>query len=191
MVSRAMTFSDPTAHSSPLFYDLKILKLDDLHQLSISVFAYEYQNTIGPLYFIIFFTQTTNVHCYNTRSAAHGDFFILQKTALCTEYGLRSICFNGAKIWNSIPLEIRDASSVQTFKNNLKNLCFDSYISWYVHRVLELYLGWRRYFLAISALGGHMVGFSLALRFLLGNQENVREAIFPFLGLLEGSWGLG
>ena len=53
-VLRAMTFSDPTAHSSPLFYDLKILKLDDLYQLSISVFAYECQNNIAPLYFVNF-----------------------------------------------------------------------------------------------------------------------------------------
>ena len=44
-------------------------------------------------------------------------------------YGLRSIRFNGAKIWNSIPPEIRDASSVRNFKNNLKNLYFDSYIT--------------------------------------------------------------
>ena len=78
-----MTFSDPTAHSSPLFYDLKILKLDDLYQLSISVFAYECQNNIAPFYFVSFFTQTTDVHSYNTRSAARGDFFILQKT-LCS-----------------------------------------------------------------------------------------------------------
>ena len=126
-VLRAMTFSDPTAHSSPLFYDLKILKLDDLYQLSISVFAYECQNNIAPLYFINFFTQTTDVHSYNTRSAARGDFFILQKNTL--QYGLRSIRFNGAKIWNNIPPEIRDASSVRNFKNNLKNLYFDSYIT--------------------------------------------------------------
>ena len=122
-----MTFSDPNAHSSPLFYDLKILKLDDLYQLSISVFAYECQNNIVQLYFVNFFTQTTDVHSYNTRSAARGDFFILQKNTL--QYGLRSIRFNGAKIWNSIPPEISDASSVRTFKNNLKNLYFDSYIS--------------------------------------------------------------
>ena len=127
-VLRAMTFSDPTAHSSPVFYDLKILKLDDLYQLSISVFAYECQNNIAPLYFINFFIQTTDVHSYNTRSAARGDFFILQKKNTL-QYGLRSIRFNGAKIWNSIPPEIRDASSVRTFKNNLKNLYFDSYIS--------------------------------------------------------------
>ena len=73
-----MTFIDPTAHSSPLFYDLKILKLDDLHQLSISVFPYDCQNNIAFLYFVNFFTQTANVHSYNTRSAARGDF-ILQK----------------------------------------------------------------------------------------------------------------
>ena len=45
------------------------------------------------------------------------------------QYGLRSIRFNGAKIWNNIPPEIRDASSVRNFKNNLKNLYFDSYIT--------------------------------------------------------------
>ena len=84
--SWAMTFSDPTAHSSPLFYDLKILKLDDLYQLSISVFAYECQNNITPLYFVNFFTQTTDVHSYNTRSAARGDFFILQRNT--QQYGL-------------------------------------------------------------------------------------------------------
>ena len=126
-VLRVMTFSDPTAHSSPLSYDLKILKLDDLHQLSISVFVYECQKNIVPLSFVNVFTQTANVHPYNTRSAARGDLFILQKNTL--QYGLRSICFNGAKIWNSIPPEIRDASSVRILKNNLKNLFFDSYIS--------------------------------------------------------------
>ena len=121
-VLRAMTFSDPTAHSSPLFYDLKILKLDDLYQLSISVFAYECQNNIAPLYFVNFFTQTTDVHSYDTVEIS-----LSCKNTL--QYGLRSIRLHGAKIWNSIPPEIRDASSVRNFKNNLKNLCFDSYIT--------------------------------------------------------------
>ena len=35
-----------------------------------------------------------------------------------------------------------------------------------------MYSGWRRYFLTMSALRGPMVGFSPALHFLLGNQEN-------------------
>ena len=82
-VLKAMTFSDPTTHSSPLFYDLKILKPDDWHQLSISVFVYECQNNIAPFYFVNFFAKTANVHSYNTRSATRGDFFILQKT-LCS-----------------------------------------------------------------------------------------------------------
>ena len=76
MVLRAMTFSDPTARSSPLLYDLKILKLDDLPQLSIfSVFVYECQNNNSPLLFVNFLTQTANIHSYNTRIAARGDFY--------------------------------------------------------------------------------------------------------------------
>ena len=67
-VLRAMTFSDPTAHSSPLFYNLKILKLDDLYQLSISVFAYECQNNIAPLYFITHVIMAWVEMCYSEKS---------------------------------------------------------------------------------------------------------------------------
>ena len=43
-----MTFSEPTAHSSPLFSDLKILKLGDIYQLYISSFVFECHNDIAP-----------------------------------------------------------------------------------------------------------------------------------------------
>ena len=52
---------------------------------------------------------------------------VVRKTTL--QYGLCSISFNGAKIWNNIPPEIRDSPSVRTFKNKLKNFLLDSYIS--------------------------------------------------------------
>ena len=87
------------------------------------------------------------------------------------QYGLRSICFNGAKIWNSVPSEIRDASSVRTFKTNLKNLFFDSYISQYVRRLLGMYSVWRRYLLAISALGGPWWSFPRLCAFCWGTRK--------------------
>ena len=113
-----MTFSEPTAHSSPLFHDLKLLNFDDLHELLIAVFA---------SHFADYFTQTSHIHSHNTRSAARGDFFMVRKNTL--QYGLRSISFKGAKIWNNIPPEIRDSPSIRTFKNKLKNFLLDSYIS--------------------------------------------------------------
>ena len=40
-VMKAITFSESTADSSPLFSDLKILKLGDIYQLYISSFVVE------------------------------------------------------------------------------------------------------------------------------------------------------
>ena len=50
-VIMAVTFSEPTAHSSPLFSDLKILKLGDTYQLYISSFVFECYNDIAPAHF--------------------------------------------------------------------------------------------------------------------------------------------
>ena len=50
-VLRAITFSEPPAHSSPLLSDLKILKLGDIYQLYISSFVFECHNDIAPANF--------------------------------------------------------------------------------------------------------------------------------------------
>ena len=52
-VIRAIPFSEPTAHSSPLFLDFKILKLGDIHgrQYCISSFVFECPNDIAPAHF--------------------------------------------------------------------------------------------------------------------------------------------
>ena len=109
---RAMTFSDLTAHSSPLFYDFKILQLICTSYQS----RYLHMNAKTTLHHLISLTfslKSANIHSYNTRSAARETFLSCKNTL---QYGLRSICFNGAKIWNSIPPEIRDASSIRPSK---------------------------------------------------------------------------
>ena len=93
-----MTFSDPFAHSLPLFSDLQILKLDDVYHLYVSSFVYECHNNFTPNYFSDYFTQVSDIHHHSTRSAFCSDFF--------SKENLRSVCFNGAKIWNNIPLDI-------------------------------------------------------------------------------------
>ena len=90
-VVRAMTFSNLTAHSLPLFSNLKILKVDDLYTLSISSFVYECHNNLTPTHFTDYFTQISAIHSYNTRGPARGDHFIVRKNTLV--YRIRSICF--------------------------------------------------------------------------------------------------
>ena len=52
-VVRAMTFSDPFAHSLPLFSDLQILKLDDIYHLYVFSFVYECHNNLAPNHLVI------------------------------------------------------------------------------------------------------------------------------------------
>ena len=78
-VVRAMTFSNLTAHSLPLFSSLKPLKVDDLYKLSISSFVYECHNNLAPTHFTDYFTQISAIHSYNTRGASCGDYFIVRK----------------------------------------------------------------------------------------------------------------
>ena len=126
-VVRAMTVSDPFPHSLLLFFDLEILKLDDTYHLHVSSFVYECHNNLAPNHFSDYFTQVSDIHHHNTRSASHGAFFLKRKNTF--QYGLRSVCFNGAKIWNNIPLDIRNSPSVGNFKKKIKQLFLESYNS--------------------------------------------------------------
>ena len=122
---RAITFSGPIAHTSPLFLDLQILKPEDIYCLYICFFALECVNDIAPIHFRDYFTQISEFHQYNTRSASRGDLFLVRKNTV--QYGLHSICFNGVKSWNTVPSEIRNSPSVSIFIKKLKNFLLDSY----------------------------------------------------------------
>ena len=79
---RAMTFNDPLAHTSPIFSELQLLKLEDIHCLYISSFVYECHNKLAPIHFRDYFTQMSEFHSYNTRGAARGDIFLVRKNTL-------------------------------------------------------------------------------------------------------------
>ena len=101
---RAITFGGPITHTSPLFLNLQILKLEDIYCLYISFFAYECVDDIPLIHFRDYFTQISEFHQYNTKSASRGDLFLVRKNTV--QYCLRSIFFNGVKSWNTIPSDI-------------------------------------------------------------------------------------
>ena len=76
-VVRAMTFSDHFAHSLSLFSYFRILKHDDIYDLSGSSFVCECHNNLAPNHFRDYLTQVSDIHQYNTQSASNGTF--LQK----------------------------------------------------------------------------------------------------------------
>ena len=115
---RAIAFKSFTSPSTPIFSDLKILKLYDLFDFKLLTFVYESVNKISPSFFHNFFETLTTVHHYNTRQALKGDIFMTRENTL--QYGLRCVRYAGAKSWNSIPDVIRQSPSVSNFCRKLK-----------------------------------------------------------------------
>ena len=123
-VVRAMSFENFTSPSTPIFLNLKILKLHDLFQLKLLTFVYDCVNKIAPSYFHPFFALVETVHQYGTRQASKNDIFLTQKNTV--QYGLRSVRFFGAKCWNNIPMVIKSSPSARSFRQKLKSFFFEN-----------------------------------------------------------------
>ena len=102
--------------SSPIFRKLNIIKLDDLISYHIAVFTYRFNNSLLPSAFDSFFSKVSEIHHYNTRSAAKQSYYLPKAR---TNYGKFNIRFQGPKIWNSIDDKIKAVSRSQ-FKSKLK-----------------------------------------------------------------------
>ena len=74
-VLKSVTFSDMMAPSMPLFHNLQLLKLNDIHNLHISLFVYECVNGLSPAYFADLFNLLSNKHTFMTRQSTKGNLF--------------------------------------------------------------------------------------------------------------------
>ena len=91
-----MTFSEYNSHSTPLFQNLKILKVSDLIYLNTALFMYDYYSNRLPLIFDNFFKSINKVHQYQTRLASKISYYLPKAR---TNYGkLNNIRFFGANL---------------------------------------------------------------------------------------------
>ena len=107
-----------TTHSTPIFDNLKLLKLNDVFQLQLASFVYECLNDLSPLYFRNYFTNICDIHSIGTRQSKKGDLFAERRNT--TQYGLRSIRYHGVRLWNLLPITAREATSLSNFRKKLK-----------------------------------------------------------------------
>ena len=98
-----MTFSDPMAHSNPMFLQYNILKVDDLHKFQLLSLVYKWKYSLLPIQYSSYFSKASNVHHHQTRFASSENLYINQVST--TQYGLRTVHFSGAKLWNSLSTE--------------------------------------------------------------------------------------
>ena len=78
-VVRAISFEYFTSPTTPIFSNLKILKLHDLFKLKMQLFVYESVNKLSPICFHDIFDSVASVHQYGTRQAGKDNIFLTQK----------------------------------------------------------------------------------------------------------------
>ena len=113
---RAISHEHPRSHTLPIFKTLKLLRQQDVFQLKMLGFVFESINKMNPMCFHDFFTCNSSIHEYHTRQSYRGDVFLAHKNSL--QYGLKSIHHMEAKIWNDLPVKLRN--SPQKFKHSFK-----------------------------------------------------------------------
>lgn len=114
---RLIHFESKTSHSQPLFNKSKLLCLDDCYQNECAKFMYDICNKNVEEQFCNLFEMTRNKHSIKTRQATFG---LLSQPAMRTNFKKNSIINNGVKIWNSIPIAIRQCKTKFIFKKKFK-----------------------------------------------------------------------
>ena len=60
---------------------------------------------------------------YNFRSGNH----LARKNIRTTQYGIESVSYLGAKLWNLLPREIKNSFSITVFKNKIRKWTPEKY----------------------------------------------------------------
>ena len=100
-----------------LFCQLGWLTVRGLIKFDLGIFMYKSQNNLLPETAGKFHIPAEMVHGYGTRSAVPGNVFLPRYDLSFTQ---KSRAFSGAKIWNEIPVNIKKAPSVDSFKEKRK-----------------------------------------------------------------------
>ena len=102
------------SHTSNLFKNLQILKLNDVYVFHVNVFTFKIKNNMLPscMDLVPFNTK----QCYNLRYA--GD--VLQQYCR-TNVRKYFITFSAVNAWNALPLDIKLITSISMFKKNLRS----------------------------------------------------------------------
>ena len=121
-VVRIISRSTRTDHTSPLFKNLKILKVPEINILQTSLFMFQVSRHLVPRQFLSYFSLNSNIHNHYTRCYQQ---YHLHSTK--TNIRKFSIKFRGPSVYNSVPFYIKDVSNVHHCKKLLKSFLLDKY----------------------------------------------------------------
>ena len=130
----------PLPRSEPLFKTLEILKFDDIFKVNIAKFVYLTLAHEKTPVFWEWFTYSHLIHNHATSSSTQINrthFFdvgtveqtkcLFTKRSHLVNFGGKMIQVYGPILWNSLPKEIHDSTSLPVFRNNIKKYLLAQY----------------------------------------------------------------
>ena len=120
---RIISNADYLPHSSKLFLNLKLLKLDDIMKFQLGTFMYKLKyNKLPSAIPHIMFVTNENIHSHNTRNK--NGYLIPNVRTNCRKF---TVSYAGPILWNSFPQKLRQLPSEVLFKRKLKYILLATY----------------------------------------------------------------
>ena len=94
-------------------YNLNILPDHFLYVESVSCLMYDIQNKLAPVHIQNLFKHVSDIDSYNTTSATAAKFYIMTMSSRLDQLK-NSFSRFGARLWNSLPDNIRKSDNRQT-----------------------------------------------------------------------------
>ena len=126
LISFADSFYD---HVTPLYKQLKLLKLRDLVSLSNLLLVHDYFNDKLPESFSNIFSLAKDIHSHNTRNAAAGSLFLPDTDSV--RYGRKSIKISSIISWNNFIKIYPDVDLLHFSRTKFKKLIVNHFLSNY------------------------------------------------------------
>ena len=122
-----LTFSKRCTRMWPLYSQLKVLPLNILIQIEKAKTMYKFEHKMLPQVFDNYFKKPTHQH--NTRYASLHNNFQVVRISSAKEKSL--LKYYGPKIWESIPLDIKNAQSLKVFINSYRTHLIGNYYDYF------------------------------------------------------------
>ena len=124
---RSIFFARSRENASIYYKLLGILKFDNIFKLRIATLSYiiAHKKKAVPSIFLDFLTMASSIHSYNTRCASKLNF---TRPKVRTNYGIHTFKYIASKIWENIPLNIKNSESIGIFKRQYSILLLSEQI---------------------------------------------------------------
>lgn len=116
--ARIVSNSSYDTSATLLIKNLKWLTVSDMIKSETATVTYKAITGLAPSYLSDLFTKNSDRNIDISLRNAATDLYIPKMT---TCKGQKAISFRGAKTWNQLPLDIKQANSLNSFKCQLKN----------------------------------------------------------------------